>query len=214
MPGQLVGVSRNQVGRVYFLDTTRPTTVGRLPGSDIVLETEPSVSARHALIYWSSPHFCVEDQGSANGTLVNGEPAVGATPLRHEDTLRLGEVEFRFLVDVRPHPLYPEPAAASRPTGFTPPTYGLPAAYTGYARKERIPAGLLAILLGILGVHHFYLNRNGRGIVTLLATFMAPLTCGMSVMVTFALGIIQGVMFLMSTDAEFEQKYLQEGRFF
>lgn len=53
---------------------------------------------------------------------------------------------------------------------------------TGYQQdqKSRLAAGLLAIFLGGLGIHNFYLGRVGRGVVQLLITvlslgFLAPL---------------------------------------
>jgi pSer/pThr/pTyr-binding forkhead associated (FHA) protein len=38
----------------------------------------------------------VEDMGSTNGTFVNGRKAVGATPLRRGDTVRIGSTTFRY----------------------------------------------------------------------------------------------------------------------
>ena len=78
-------------------------------------------------------------------------------------------------------------------------------------RKERIAAGLLAILLGSLGVHLFYLNRTGWGIAFLLVTLFS---CGMGAALTVPLGIVQGVLYLVASDSDFHQKYVVEKRFF
>lgn len=53
------------------------------------------------------------------------------------------------------------------------------AAATG-AQKEKLVAGLLAIFLGTLGIHNFYLGYNQKGVIQLLIsillswTFIAP----------------------------------------
>ena len=47
--------------------------------------------------------------------------------------------------------------------------------YLGYQshQKSRLAAGLLAIFLGGLGIHNFYLDRVGRGVVQLLITVLS-----------------------------------------
>jgi sigma-B regulation protein RsbU (phosphoserine phosphatase) len=48
-----------------------PFTVGRMPGSDMLLE-HPYVSRRHAEILYEDGAFVIVDQGSRHGTFVNG----------------------------------------------------------------------------------------------------------------------------------------------
>ena len=49
----------------------------------------------------------------------------------------------------------------------------------GYHQKSRMAAGLLAILLGVLGVHNFYLGFTSRGVVQLVVSLVGGiLTCG------------------------------------
>ncbi|MFI5295009.1 MAG: NINE protein [Thermodesulfovibrionales bacterium] len=64
--------------------------------------------------------------------------------------------------------------------------------------KNKIAAGLFAILLGGLGVHKFYLGRTGWGIIYLIFcwTFIPALA-----------GIIEGILYLTASDEEFERKY-------
>ena len=38
--------------------------------------------------------------------------------------------------------------------------------------KSRVTAGVLAILLGVFGVHKFYLGRTGAGLVMLLTVIL------------------------------------------
>lgn len=64
--------------------------------------------------------------------------------------------------------------------------------------KNRIVAALLAILLGGLGIHKFYLGQTGMGILYLLFcwTFIPALV-----------GFVEGILYLMQSDATFEAKY-------
>src|SRR6266480_3623947 len=63
---------------------------------------------------------------------------------------------------------------------------------------SRTTAGLLALLLGGVGVHRFYLGRPGTGILYLLFcwTFVPAI-----------LGLIEGIILLSMSDATFTQRY-------
>lgn len=67
-------------------------SIGRADGNDIVLE-EGVVSGRHARII--APGTVV-DEGSTNGTLVNGAPVAGRVALRDGDVVQVGSTVFRF----------------------------------------------------------------------------------------------------------------------
>jgi len=60
--------------------------------------------------------------------------------------------------------------------------------------KNKTTAGILAIFLGGLGVHKFYLGKTGAGILYLLFcwTYIPEI-----------LGIIEGIMYLTSNDENF-----------
>jgi TM2 domain-containing membrane protein YozV len=64
--------------------------------------------------------------------------------------------------------------------------------------KNRVVAALLAIFLGGLGAHKFYLGRTGWGIAYLLLCWTL-LPC--------IVGIVEGLMYLAQSDAEFAAKY-------
>ncbi|MFI7012420.1 FHA domain-containing protein [Streptomyces sp. NPDC050145] len=59
-------------GRTWTLDPSRPYTLGRDPGGDIVLD-DARVSWRHATISWGGRSWVIEDHGSTNGTFVQGQ---------------------------------------------------------------------------------------------------------------------------------------------
>ena len=72
------------------------TSIGRSSASDIVLKSDDYASGRHAQLPRHGGLLYVEDLGSTNGTFVNGRKTVGATPLRHGDTVRVGSTTFRY----------------------------------------------------------------------------------------------------------------------
>ncbi len=66
--------------------------------------------------------------------------------------------------------------------------------------KQKVVAGILGILLGGLGVHHFYLGSVGSGIICLLAS---------CVMLGSLIGLIEGIMLLIMSDEDFDKRYNQ-----
>lgn len=75
----------------------------------------------------------------------------------------------------------------------------------GPSGKSRGVAALLAILLGSLGIHYFYLGKNTAGIIFLLVTL---LSCGVLGTVVAILSLVSGVLMLTTTEEDFEQKYV------
>lgn len=65
--------------------------------------------------------------------------------------------------------------------------------------NKKVVAGILAILLGGLGVHKFILGYTKEGIIQLILGFL----CG----VGFVIGLIEGIIYLTKTDEEFYQTY-------
>jgi hypothetical protein len=77
--------------RTFPLD--RPVlNLGRSLDNDVILD-DPRVSRHHAQISHKHGHFCLYDLGSANGTLVNGQP-VRDCLLQDGDVVSLGGVEL------------------------------------------------------------------------------------------------------------------------
>jgi TM2 domain-containing membrane protein YozV len=96
---------------------------------------------------------------------------------------------------------YQEPPVSPPPGGYQqPPTGGqIPGA------EKKLVAGILAILLGQLGIHKFYLGYQKTGIIMLLVSL---LTCGIGAAVMWVIGIIEGITYLMKTDQEFVDTYV------
>lgn len=72
----------------------------------------------------------------------------------------------------------------------------------GVAPKSRVTAAVLALLLGGLGVHKFYIGKIGMGILYLVFCWTY---------IPGIIGFIEGILYLTQTktDAEFTQKYVQ-----
>ncbi|MEM7538502.1 MAG: FHA domain-containing protein [Chloroflexota bacterium] len=81
-----------EAGRRWPLDRSRALTIGRSDECDISLP-DRQVSRYHARITWQGERYQLEDSGSKNGTHVNGQPAIGPTPLYDGDEI---QVALRF----------------------------------------------------------------------------------------------------------------------
>ena len=64
--------------------------------------------------------------------------------------------------------------------------------------KNKLAAGLLALFLGGIGIHKFYLGKAGQGIVYLLLcwTFIPAI-----------IGFVEGLVYLAMSEEEFDSKY-------
>ncbi len=70
-------------------------------------------------------------------------------------------------------------------------------------RKDRVAAGILAIFLGGLGIHQFYLGNIGSGVLRIVLTFtiiLAPIAA--------VIAIVEGIQYLTKSEEEFHQTYV------
>jgi pSer/pThr/pTyr-binding forkhead associated (FHA) protein len=85
-------------GREYFFETE--ASLGRTDENNVVI-MDPGVSRRHARVSGAEGVFTIEDQGSSNGTRLNGERLATPEVLRDGDYLQIGETTILFsLLDV------------------------------------------------------------------------------------------------------------------
>lgn len=66
--------------------------------------------------------------------------------------------------------------------------------------EKKLPAGILAILLGGLGIHKFYLGYTTAGIIQILLS----VACGIGAII----GIVEGIIYLTKSDSEFYSTYI------
>jgi predicted component of type VI protein secretion system len=88
--------------------TKERTTIGRKPHNDIQIDNL-AVSGEHAVIVTILNDSFLEDLGSTNGTLVNGQP-IKKHFLQNADVIELGKYRLKYLSD--------GPAAAKVPQDF------------------------------------------------------------------------------------------------
>lgn len=91
---QLVAIAGPYAGHVFPLGVA-VVAIGRDPARDIALPADSMTSRQHATVYAQGGVFMVRDEGSSNGTFVNGARIV-EQPLYPGDELRVGGTTFRF----------------------------------------------------------------------------------------------------------------------
>lgn len=79
--------------------------------------------------------------------------------------------------------------------------------------KDHVAAGLLAIFLGWLGVHKFYLGYNTSGFIMLGVSVLGGIiTLSVAVWAIWVIAIVEGVFYLTKSQTEFEQMYVLNKR--
>jgi hypothetical protein len=78
-----------------FIIFRNPTVLGSSPKADIYLFKDEAIEPRHALIHDRGGRFEIEDQGTADGTYVNGIP-VTKRILQAGDMIVLGKTMLEF----------------------------------------------------------------------------------------------------------------------
>ena len=73
-----------------------PMTLGRAPDCDISLAADTSVSRSHARIVYESSRHVLSDDGSSNGTSVNGAHLSAPHLLNSGDIIQMGETALRY----------------------------------------------------------------------------------------------------------------------
>lgn len=130
---------------------------------------------------------------------------VSADQLR--EWIRQGRVGLQTAVrpdtggDWRPLASYPEFNFAAGAPPLPPPACADRAA-------KKIAAGVCGIVIGALGIHKFILGYTGAGLIMLLGSV---LTCGLAAPVFGLIGLIEGILYLSKSDAEFVHTYV-DGR--
>jgi TM2 domain-containing membrane protein YozV len=98
----------------------------------------------------------------------------------------------------------PPPQYGQQPQYGMAPQYGQPYPQ----RKDKTTAALLAIFLGGLGIHKFYLGgpkQKTAGIIQIVVTIV---TCGFG----SVLALIEGIIYLTKDEQQFEYEYVQGGK--
>ena len=153
-------------GAGQTFDARGEVVIGREEGYD--LGGDPELSRRHARISTgSSGELLIEDLGSTNGTIVNGQQISVPTPVRGGDRIELGGTVLEVIGDPggtqatraapvpQPQPIEqrpPRPGTAGPPAGASP----LPAGIGGSEhpavppKRSRAPVAIAALVIGLI----------------------------------------------------------------
>lgn len=98
-------------------------------------------------------------------------------------------------------PQQPYAAPQQPPQPYAAPQYAPgtnPAINPAWPIKNKIVAGILALLLGSIGIHKFYLGKTGQGILMLIFCWTY---------IPAIIGFVEGLIILTSNDENFQLKY-------
>jgi pSer/pThr/pTyr-binding forkhead associated (FHA) protein len=76
-------------------------SIGRSSEADVQIN-DRFASSVHCRLYSRGASYYVEDMNSTNGTFLNGSPLKGEKELHDLDSIKIGDTEFRFELDL-PH---------------------------------------------------------------------------------------------------------------
>ncbi len=176
-------------------------TFGRDPDNDIMLD-DTKVSRHHARLLRQGDQILVEDLGSTNGTLINGEAITGQHLLQPADIISIGTSLFGVkgfsapntigvtqvtggpVTYTAPRPSIPTPAVTPNPTAHSPAPSSIPAQPQ---QKEAPPSrftllavgGAIALIVTILiiaGITAFVMTPQSGGGEIPTVNITAPIT--------------------------------------
>jgi TM2 domain-containing membrane protein YozV len=87
-----------------------------------------------------------------------------------------------------------------------------PSAMTGDISTLKKKAGWSAILLGALGAHKFLLGYKRAGTIMVAASLIGWILFALPSIIVMIIGIIEGVIYLRKSDADFAATYVQGRR--
>ena len=157
----------------------------------------------------SSPYAAAATEAEEASSPYRAQPAQTAQQAQSEQTPFERGYEQGYAWASGEKPPQADPVTQSYQQAYQQQTYAQPAnpyAQTtpGAATKNKIAAGLLAIFLGALGIHKFYLGYTTQGVIMLLVSLF---TFGFGAAVMEVIGIIEGIMYLVKTDEDFYYTY-------
>lgn len=78
--------------------------------------------------------------------------------------------------------------------------------------KSKVAAGLLAIFIGALGIHKFYLGYSTAGIIMLAVFLLGWIALGIPSIIISIIAFIEGIIYLVKSDEAFHERYVANRR--
>ena len=82
--------------RGSIIPVQRGISFGRKEDNNVVM-VDPYASGHHARVYLKNTDYLLEDLGSTNGTLLNGEKLEGKAVLKSGDEIKIGSAVFKVI---------------------------------------------------------------------------------------------------------------------
>lgn len=73
--------------------------------------------------------------------------------------------------------------------------------------KSHWIAGLLALFLGVLGIHKFYLGKQNAGVIMLLCTIFGAILI-IPPLLVYAVSFVEGILYLVKDQQTFYDEYV------
>lgn len=135
-------------------------SIGRKPQNDVIIDNL-AVSGEHTLITCVGNDVFVEDLGSTNGTIVNGE-SIKKQQLQDNDMLEIGKYKLKFVAEkfTRPVDDFEKTMMIRRPLSGAPATAAEGAGITPILSAKTGDIGFLKILNGSNAGKEMELTKN------------------------------------------------------
>ncbi len=78
----------------------------------------------------------------------------------------------------------------------------------GTGTPDKLVAGLLALFLGTIGIHKFYLGYNRAGLTMLLVSVFGAILLFIPTFVMAIIAFVEAIIYLTKSDAEWESMYV------
>lgn len=75
--------------------------------------------------------------------------------------------------------------------------------------RNRVAAALLALFLGSLGIHKFYMGKAGAGMVMLLVSLFGIILAGVPMMIMGLIALIEFIIYITMSDERFDETYIR-----
>ena len=133
--------------RRFVLGSGQSFQIGRTEWADAAFPRDGHMSGVHFRLETDQRACYVQDAGSANGTLLNGQPATGRVAVRDGDEIVAGQTHFVVHMEEDVHEQVAIPAAEFPPAGHGAAASGAPAAPAAWT--PRTPP-MLSVIPGLV----------------------------------------------------------------
>lgn len=101
-PGAILVDTSDSTSIAKYILSEKPAMIGRIEASDSdlydsIVVPESTIGRRHAVIEYEKGAFWIQDQGSVNGSYVNGQRIEEKHRLRDGDYIKVHKFTFQFL---------------------------------------------------------------------------------------------------------------------